>query len=218
MTVQGNEEFKQQNYAAALKFYTKAIYSCPKNGLYYSNRAECYMMLGNYKDALKDSRDAVKFHGDVKFHGENVKEYDRIIKYCMSLGDITGVDEAIAKLANIDPKNETCKEYQEKCKCLNDLRKITDECYGKRDIQEARMCCVPQNNYDFSINLAINKFVLIFSWKCRQTTRNRTIMFEIPLVKSQMFGSSGSIPVREGVRMSRLLLLFPSPSRSRGNI
>lgn len=52
----GNAEYKEKNYNAAIKHYSDAISVCPGVPSYYGNRAATLMMIGDYKNALRDSK------------------------------------------------------------------------------------------------------------------------------------------------------------------
>lgn len=123
----GNEQYKAQNYQSAVRLYTDAINLCPENPAYYGNRSACYMMMGDYKQALRDSRDAVVL--DEKFE----KGYDRIVKSCLALGDIVGAEQTIKKLMEIGTSNDTCKRYDDQCKQLRLLGEKASSCYEKKD-------------------------------------------------------------------------------------
>lgn len=125
----GNEQYKARNYPLALHLYGEAIKICPENAAYYGNRSACLMMMGDYKGALKDSRDAIAL--DNKFE----KGYDRIIKCCLSLGDIVGAEQAIKKLVEIGSNNDICSRYEEQCKQLRTLGEKTIQCYEKKDFR-----------------------------------------------------------------------------------
>lgn len=127
----GNAQYKAQNYQVALRLYTEAITLCPDNAAYYGNRSACLMMMGDYKGALKDSRDAIQF--DDTF----AKGYDRIIKCCLSLGDIVGAEQAIRKLSDIGSNNDICNKYEEQCKQLRSVGDKINQCYEKMDYRTA---------------------------------------------------------------------------------
>lgn len=91
--------------------------------------------MGDYKGALKDSRDAIAL--DKKFE----KGYDRIIKCCLSLGDIVGAEQAIKKLVEIGSNNDICSRYEEQCKQLRSLSEKTLQCYGKKDYRTTGTSC-----------------------------------------------------------------------------
>ncbi|XP_067849412.1 E3 ubiquitin-protein ligase TTC3 [Heptranchias perlo] len=55
----GNEEFKSENYEAAVDWYSKAIDLRPDNQILYGNRALCFLRIENYKKALGDGKRAI---------------------------------------------------------------------------------------------------------------------------------------------------------------
>lgn len=89
------------------------------------------MMIGDFKGALKDSRDAVSF--DDKF----AKGYDRIIKCCLTLGDIVAAEQTIKKLAELGSNNDICNKYEEQCKQLRAYEDKIVQCYEKKDFRTA---------------------------------------------------------------------------------
>lgn len=106
---------------------------CPDNAAYYGNRSACLMMMGDYKGALKDCRDAIQI--DDKF----AKGYDRIIKCCLSLGDVVGAEQAIKKLSEIGSNNDICNKYEEQCKQLRGIGEKVGQCYERKDFRTAGM-------------------------------------------------------------------------------
>lgn len=128
---EGNNYYKVQNYQAALRSYTDAINLCPETASFYGNRAACQMMLGNYKAALNDSRQAVTL--DDKFE----KGYVRIVKCCLAMGDIINAEQTIKRLLEIDPKNTSLKMEEQQCKQLRLLGEKAQQCYEKNDYRTA---------------------------------------------------------------------------------
>ncbi|XP_038657415.1 E3 ubiquitin-protein ligase TTC3 isoform X4 [Scyliorhinus canicula] len=55
----GNDEFKNENYEAAVNWYSKAIDLRPDNELLYGNRALCLLRIENYMKALGDGKRAI---------------------------------------------------------------------------------------------------------------------------------------------------------------
>jgi len=127
----GNENYKAQNYKAALRLYSDAIAICPDTPSYYGNRAACYMMLNDFKSALADSRQSIYL--DSKFE----KSYIRIVKCCLALGDIVGCEQAIKKLLEIDPKNTAVNIELENCKQLRALEEKAFSSYNQKDYRTA---------------------------------------------------------------------------------
>lgn len=89
------------------------------------------MMMGDYRGALKDSRDAIQI--DDQF----AKGYDRIIKCCLSLGDIVGAEQANKRLSEIGSNNDICNKYEEQCKQLRNFDEKICQCYEKKDYRTA---------------------------------------------------------------------------------
>lgn len=127
----GNEQYKAQNYQSALRLYSDAIELCPESAAFLGNRSACYMMLGDYKSALKDSRDAIKI--DDKFE----KCYVRAAKCCLSLGDIVGTEQLIKKLHAVDPTNTSLKTTEAQCAQLRSIGEKTIQSYEKKDYRTA---------------------------------------------------------------------------------
>mgnify|MGYP002631704257 CR=1 FL=1 len=50
----GNEQFKQQNYVDAIKFYTEAIQENPADHTVYGNRSASYHNMKFFEKALED--------------------------------------------------------------------------------------------------------------------------------------------------------------------
>ncbi|KAG4066869.1 hypothetical protein HA402_012936 [Bradysia odoriphaga] len=128
---EGNDHYKAQNYKQALRLYSDAITICPETPAYYGNRAACYMMLGDFKSALADSRHSIFL--DSKFE----KSYIRIVKCCLALGDIVGCEQAIKKLQENDPKNLAVNVELENCKQLRALEDKAFSSYNQKDYRTA---------------------------------------------------------------------------------
>lgn len=115
----------------ALRLYSDAIAICPETPAYYGNRAACYMMLGDFKSALADSRQSINL--DNKFE----KSYIRIVKCCLALGDIVGCEQAIKKLLENDQKNSAVSVESENCKQLRALDEKAFASYNQKDYRTA---------------------------------------------------------------------------------
>jgi len=55
----GNEEFKQQNYAKAIDFYSRAIALEPTQHTLFSNRSAAYKSSGDYDAAISDAQQCI---------------------------------------------------------------------------------------------------------------------------------------------------------------
>ena len=56
----GNAQFKNQNYSAAIDYYTRGIQYNSSEPVLYSNRATCFKCLGKYKESISDYKRAVQ--------------------------------------------------------------------------------------------------------------------------------------------------------------
>lgn len=128
---EGNDQYKAQNYQAALRLYSDAISLCPNAAAFYGNRAACHMMLFDHKAALQDSRHAISL--DDKFE----KGYVRIAKSSLAMGDVVAAEQAINRLLEIDPKTSAVKIEQQQCKLLRQFDERAFQCYEKRDYRTA---------------------------------------------------------------------------------
>lgn len=127
----GNENYKAQNYKLALRLYSDAIAICPETPSYYGNRAACYMMLGDFKSALADSRQSIEL--DNKFE----KSYIRIVKCCLALGDIVGCEQAIKKILETETLNAAVNVELGNCKQLRALEEKAFSSYKQKDYRTA---------------------------------------------------------------------------------
>ncbi|XP_055540830.1 dnaJ homolog subfamily C member 7 isoform X2 [Wyeomyia smithii] len=131
----GNEQYKIKRYEAALSLYTEAINLCPDTPAYYGNRAATYIMLGEYKSALRDAKMAVTL--DDKFE----KGYMRIAKCCLLMGDLVGTEQAIKKFLEIDPVSQSLKHELLGLKQLRDINEKAASCYDKQDYRTCLYHC-----------------------------------------------------------------------------
>jgi DnaJ family protein C protein 7 len=123
----GNDAYKAQNYAAALKLYSDAISLCPNVPAYYGNRAACYMMTGDNSAALIDARKSIQL--DERFE----KGYIRLCKCLIILGDIVGAEQTIKKWLAIEPKSTSLKTEAQNCKILREIEEKANANYEKNE-------------------------------------------------------------------------------------
>lgn len=131
----GNELYKIKRYDAALSLYSDAINLCPDAPAYYGNRAATYMMLGDYKSALRDAKQSVQL--DAQFE----KGFMRIAKCCLLLGDLIGTEQAIKKFLELDPSNQGLRQELIGLKQLRDLNEKAASCYDKQDYRTCLYHC-----------------------------------------------------------------------------
>ena len=88
----GNKSFLDKDYSSAIKYYSLAIKSSPRESVLYSNRSRCYYMLKDYQNSIKDSKFAI----DLDLY--NIKAY---LLYSRGLANISkqGMNYTEAELA-----------------------------------------------------------------------------------------------------------------------
>jgi len=89
---QGNQHFKQKNWAEAIKYYTKSVEVDPNYHVSYSNRSQAYYQLGDYEKAKADGANCIRANP------EFVKGYHRLGNAQLALRDYEG-SLATCKLA-----------------------------------------------------------------------------------------------------------------------
>ncbi|KAI8979215.1 hypothetical protein BDF20DRAFT_487710 [Mycotypha africana] len=92
---QANEQYKQGQYAEAVKLYSQAIDISPKTATYYNNRAAALVMLKKYKEAANDCRTATELDpqnvkaflrgGKCHLNMGNLEEASRLYNYALQL-------------------------------------------------------------------------------------------------------------------------------------
>jgi len=92
---EGNQLYKAKNYRDALAKYSTAIELGPSVAAYYSNRAACYLMLGQPTKGLEDAKTCVE--KDPAF----TKGWARLARCSVVLGDTLGANQALEKLADL---------------------------------------------------------------------------------------------------------------------
>ncbi|XP_067897297.1 E3 ubiquitin-protein ligase TTC3 isoform X2 [Heterodontus francisci] len=120
----GNEEFKNENYEAAVNWYSKAIDLSPDNQILYGNRALCFSRIENYTKALGDGKRAI-----VLKHNWPKGHY-RLCDALFSMGEHKRAIDANAKA------QELCKDVSDGIRDLIQqkekfLKKLRDENRGR---------------------------------------------------------------------------------------
>ncbi|XP_014211141.1 dnaJ homolog subfamily C member 7 [Copidosoma floridanum] len=98
---EANQLYACKQYKQALVGYSEVIALCPDVATYYSNRCACYMMLSQYRDALKDAKKCLEL--DPTF----VKAYKRLIRCSLVLGDIIETEAVINKLGQLESSKQS---------------------------------------------------------------------------------------------------------------
>jgi len=95
--VEGNDAYRNRDYAEASSLYSRAIELQPECAAYYSNRSACHMMLGHYRPALEDANRAVQL--DPQY----VKGWLRVGKCHVALGSAGPAQSVLGKALRLAP-------------------------------------------------------------------------------------------------------------------
>jgi len=139
---EGNQLYKQKKYREALHKYTEAIDLCPQCASFYGNRSACYLMLGQPRKAVEDSKTATTL--DPLF----VKGWSRLVKCSIMLGDVVTARQAMQKAGgqqDQDSRNlETLERFKEE----------TTNSLNSKDYRRALYCldkCLEIANYSLPL-------------------------------------------------------------------
>merc|ERR1719160_588350 len=124
---QGNEHFKNQEWAKAKTEYDEAIKMNPADAKLYSNRAAAFTKLIAYPDALRDLDECIKL--DPKF----IKAYSRKGAAHYFMKEYNKALEAYGKGLAIDPNNDECQKGREQV-----VAKIQESNRGQVDEEQVR--------------------------------------------------------------------------------
>lgn len=98
---EGNSFLAAKKYEEALERYNEAIKIMPKNAIFWSNKAACFLALEDWDKAIMASKNAIKY--DSKY----AKGYGRLATALQSKGDIDASLESFMKALSLDPSNST---------------------------------------------------------------------------------------------------------------
>jgi small glutamine-rich tetratricopeptide repeat-containing protein alpha len=104
LKTEGNELMRQEQYAAAIDSYTRAIETDGRNAVYYCNRAAAYGKLNEHQKSIEDCCKALEL--DPKYG----KAYGRMGLAHTALGHHSEARQCYQKALTLDPTNETYRE------------------------------------------------------------------------------------------------------------
>lgn len=102
-TAQGNEEFRQGKYAAAVECYTRGLASDEDNAVLYANRAMAQLKLKTYREARADAQRAVEL--DPKY----VKAHNRLATALTALGEYKAAISSWEAVVRLEPDNKQAR-------------------------------------------------------------------------------------------------------------
>lgn len=124
----GDKKYMRGQYPLALDLYSEAIRLCPMNAVYHTNRSTCLFTMGDYKNALKDSRNAVALDDKSEI------DYDSIIKCCFILNDMAGAEQAVNKLIEIGSNCDIRGRFKKRWEQLWSTNEMATQCSEKKDL------------------------------------------------------------------------------------
>jgi tetratricopeptide (TPR) repeat protein len=110
---QGNIAFSKKDYATAIDLYSRAISLDPTNAIYYSNRAQAYIDIQKFEDALSDANMAIQLKPDY------FKAYNKKASALISMGRFDEAVIAIDEYEKVDKANGS--------KNSGDIKKLRDK-------------------------------------------------------------------------------------------
>jgi tetratricopeptide (TPR) repeat protein len=115
---EGNNFFKNKQYADAIQKYTEAISLDSNDVTFYSNRSACYAALGQWNEAAEDGRQCIMT--DKAF----VKGYFRAALGLQSLGNLEGALDAVQRGLGIDSQNADLKKMSREINEAQRMKKV----------------------------------------------------------------------------------------------
>ena len=125
----GNEHYKNKRYQEALSSYTKAIKSCPDEAkeqriMFLKNRSACYIQLGQFKNALKDTTLILdQVPNDVKTlyrHAQALEGLERLPEAFKAIKNVLSIESKNKEVLNF------ARRLTEKIKKQAEARQSTD--------------------------------------------------------------------------------------------
>lgn len=107
LKIEGNKAYKNNEYKKAAKIYRDAIHIDVYNPTLYSNRAQCFLHLGDYERALKDTTSGLKLGNSGRV---TVKLNYRQGMALLGLGRLQDAEVAFWNVLLLDPQNERARE------------------------------------------------------------------------------------------------------------
>ena len=119
--LKGNEEFKKNNYAAAVGLYTEGIQLAPSQDVLYSNRGLSYMNLNEPEKAKKD------FSKAIELNPNNIKAMKRISYMLIQEGLLLEALIYLRKIRKIDREEPSILTEIEECQKLIQYKRKLDD-------------------------------------------------------------------------------------------
>lgn len=126
---QGNKAFNANQFTKAAKIYRDAIKLDATNPVLYSNRAQCFIKLGDYDRGLKDCNCGINLTTEPKLLK---KLYYRKGIALTNLNELTKAEYCFNKVLQLEPHNplasKQLEEIKQKLHCLeSETKRTTDK-------------------------------------------------------------------------------------------
>lgn len=123
----GDKLVRIKKYEDALECFAKAIDLWPENISFYKDRANCYMNLYDYGNAIKEYQSMLTIDGGCS------KAYYGIIKCYLLRGETSSAESFIDKFNSSILKNDAIvRGYQKNCADLNRAKSLVNLNYDKK--------------------------------------------------------------------------------------
>ncbi|XP_047449271.1 tetratricopeptide repeat protein 12 isoform X2 [Mugil cephalus] len=135
----GNEAFAQEDYETAAKFYSDGLAELRDMQPLYTNRAQAYIKLGKYKEAISDCEWALKCNESC------IKAYLHMGKAYLGLKKYNEARNCFEKIREIEPvKMEMVKEYLSRVDLEEERERQEINARQEFDKGERKATAVPQ--------------------------------------------------------------------------
>lgn len=117
----GNEAFVDEDYDAAIKYYSEALELANQNFDYYLKRCNAYIKTENFEGALKDA------DMSIKYNDKNSKAWQRKGFILFSLEKYEAALQSYKTALSLDGENNQIKEWIRKCEAEINLKDSSND-------------------------------------------------------------------------------------------
>ncbi|KAK8805783.1 hypothetical protein WA158_002439 [Blastocystis sp. Blastoise] len=115
---QGNKFFAAKDYPKAIQLYSEAIEMEPGNHVFYSNRAQAYILMNKFEEAEKDGLKCISLNKNF------LKGYHRAAKAQISLGKYIEAVNTLENALKVFPNDATLLDLLKTAKPKADEQKV----------------------------------------------------------------------------------------------
>lgn len=130
--INGDKLVQSKKYEAALICFSEAIASWPENISFYTDRANCFINLNDYKGAIKD------YQSILTIDGSRSKVYYDIIKCFLICGEVFAAKTIIDKFnSSISKNDDIINGYKKRCDEMGKNKFSANDYYNKKSYRLA---------------------------------------------------------------------------------